>query len=165
MFLRMVLLGVIALTFSACNRGEVADIQRNPEGGVDVSVKFTETEVNEIVTEALSRTENPLLRTPTIDLQNGTMIVRGEHERRDGSGTIRGSLSLTITVQNGALTVTITQADIDGISLTDSSIQDLNARLAENFTQRANRENRQITFTSVFIRDTELEINFNAQRS
>lgn len=165
MILRTMLLMLIALAFGACGRGEGIDIQRNPEGGVDVSVKFTEADVNEAVAEALSRADNPLLRNPTVDLQNGSILVTGEHQKRGGSGSIRGSIALTIGVQNGALLVTVTQANIEGISLTDERIQSLNARLAENFAQRANRENRQITFTSVFIRDDELEINFNARRS
>jgi hypothetical protein len=164
MFVRVLLLGIVALTFSACNRGEVSDIQRNPEGGVDVSVTLTETEVNEVVTEALARMENPLLRTPTVDLQNGAIVVQGEHERR-GGGTIRGSFTFTISVQNGALSATVTQADIEGISLSDASIQNFNAQLAENFSQRANREKRRVTFISVSISNTALDITFNVQQS
>lgn len=161
----LILMSLLLVTLAACNRGEVTDVQRNPEGGVDVTVRLTETEVNEAITDALNAAANPLLRDPSVDLQAGQIVINGQHERRDGGGTVSGSLTVTVTVEGGALLAQVTQADIEGWDASNERIAQFNQRLAENFSRRANRDNQQITVTAVNITDTELEVTFNAKRS
>lgn len=161
----LLMVTILVLTLAGCNRGEVTDVQRNPEGGVDVTVNLTEAEVNEAITDALATAANPLLRNPSVDLQPGQIVVTGEHERRDGSGTVNGSLTITVTVQDGTVLAQVTQSSIEGFDLTDERIAQFNTRLAENFTRRANRDNREITVTAITITDTELQVTFNARRT
>lgn len=160
LLLMLFMIGALA----ACNRDNVADVQRGAEGGVDVTVKLSEQEANDSVTTALGAAANPLLRNPSVDLQVGQIVVNGEHERRDGGGTVAGSVTITVTVQDGLLLPQITKADIEGFDLTDERVAQFNQRLQEEFGRRANRDNQQLTFKSVNITDSELEIVFNVKR-
>jgi formylmethanofuran dehydrogenase subunit C len=149
---------------AACNRDNVTSVERSAEGGVDVTVKLTEQEVNEAITTVLAVSANPLLRNPTVDLQAGQIVVNGEHERRDGQGKVTGSITITVAVQDGLLLPQITQADIEDFDLSDARVAEFNQRLQADFNRRANRDNKQLTFKSVAITDSDLEIVFNFKR-
>ena len=165
MKIRVLMLCMLVLGLAACNRGNVSDVQRDPNGGVDATVSLTEQEVNDTVAEALSKQANPLLRNPKIDLQPGQLVINGEHERRDGKGTVSGSVTLTITLQNGSLLAQITKADIEGFDASDPRIAEFNQKLADAFNRRANRDNKQITFTAITITDTNLTFTINIKRT
>jgi hypothetical protein len=164
MKIRVLMFCVLVLGLAACNRSNVSDVQRDPNGGVDATVSLTEQEVNDTVVEALSRQGNPLLRNPKIDLQPGQLVIKGEHERRDGKGTVSGSVTVTITVQNGSLLAQVTKADIEGYDASDPRIAEFNQKLTDAFNRRANRENKQLTFTAVTITDTNLTFTINLKR-
>lgn len=157
--LGLVLMAAVSLV--GC-RGQFA-VERNPEGGADVTITLAESDINAAITEALNERENPLLRNPQVDLQPGQIVINGEHERRDGGGTVSGSLTATVTVQDGAILAQVTQADIEGVDLRDERIARFNERLAENFNRRASRSDG-LTMQSVTITEDEIEIKFNVQR-
>lgn len=165
MKLRVFLFSLLLLSLVACNRGTVSDVQRDPNGGVDATVTLTEQEVNDAVTDALSKQANPLLRNPKVDLQAGQLVINGEHERRDGKGKVSGSVTVMISVQDGALLPQITKADIEGWDATDSRIAEFNQKLTDAFNRRANRDNKQITFQSIAITDNDLTFTVNVKRS
>jgi hypothetical protein len=147
-----------------CRRGTLTDVQRDPNGGVDATFRMTEAEANDAISEALANSGNPLLRNPKVDLQPGQIVVNGERDTVNSGGRVSGSLTLTLTAQNGALLAQVTKADIDGVPLTDQRIQQFNQRLQDGFNRRANRDNKQITFQSVMITDSDIQITFNAKR-
>ena len=64
---RVGFLVLVVVLLAACGRADV-NVQRNPEGGVTVTVSMTEQDVNAVVGEALAEA-NPLLREPVVDLQ------------------------------------------------------------------------------------------------
>lgn len=161
----LMLLSFLIVALAACNRDNVSDVQRDPNGGVDATVTLTEQEVNDAVVEALSKQSNPLLRNPKIDLQPGQLVINGEHERRDGKGTVSGSVTVAITVQNGSLLPQITKADVEGWDANDSRIAEFNQKLTDAFNRRANRDNKQITFTTITITDTNLTFTVNIKRA
>lgn len=162
--LLLALSALLVLLLAGCNRGEVVDIQPGAEGGADVTYSLTQTEINDAIVDALSTAANPLLRNPSADLQPGQIVITGEHERRDGQGTVNGTLTMTLTVSDGALLAQITQADVEGWDASDARIAAFNQRLSENFSRRANRDNRQITFKSVNITDDAVALVFNVKR-
>jgi hypothetical protein len=162
---RILILFGLLMILAGCNRGDVTDIQRDANGGADVTYKITESEINTAISSALAASANPLLRNPTVDLQPGQIVIKGERDRLDGSGRISGSVTLTLTVQNGALLAQITKADIEGWDASDARIAEFNQRLTDDFTRRANRDNKQITFTSATITDTDVELVFNVKRT
>ena len=107
---------------------------------------------------------NPLLRDPKVDLQPGQIVINGEHDRRDGGGRVSGSVTMTLSVQNGALLAQITAADIEGLDMSDARIAEFNQRMAERMTARAGRDNPVVTMQSVTITDTDIQFVFTAQR-
>ncbi|MCA0454668.1 MAG: DUF2993 domain-containing protein [Chloroflexi bacterium] len=164
MRLLMVCIGVMLMS-AGCNRGAVSDVQVDPAGGVDATVTLTEQEVNDAVVDALSKQTNPLLRNPKVDLQNGQILINGEHERRDGQGTVSGSVTVTITVQNGGLLAQVTQANIEGWDASDARVAEFNQHLVEGFNRRANRDNGQLTFKAITITDSNLSFTINIKRA
>jgi hypothetical protein len=165
MKMRVLILCMMVLGLAACNRANVSDVQRDANGGVDATVTLTEQEVNDTVAEALSKQGNPLLRNPKIDLQPGQLVISGEHERRDGQGTVSGTVTISITLQNGSLLPQITKADIEGWDASDPRIAEFNQKLTDAFNRRANRDNKQITFTAITITDTNLTFTVNIKKA
>jgi hypothetical protein len=161
MRLFLLLICVPAFLLVACRRGEVS-VERNPSGGVDVSVVLAEADVNGVIADALAG-GNPLLRDPHVDLQSGSIYVTGEHDRRDGNGRVSGSFRVTVTVQDGAILPQVTEVNIEGIGATDERIAQLNQQLAQGFLSRANRTDA-ISVQSVNITDNDLTIVFNVRR-
>ena len=160
-----VVLLLAALVLAGCRRGEVTSIERNPEGGVTITAQLTEADANAAIGEALAQLDNPLLRNPQVDLQNGVILVSGEHVQRDGSGTVSGSFNVTLTAQNGALLAQVSSLNIEGVDVSDARLATFNQRLANGFTLRANRENRQITVDTVNITNNAIEITITARRA
>jgi hypothetical protein len=156
----------LALVFAlaGCNFGNV-DVQRNGDGSATVTATMSEADVNAIIQEALARAGNPLLRNPQVDLQDGQLVINGEHEKRDGSGTVSGTMTATVTAQNGALLAQITSLNIEGVDIGDARVAELNQRLADGFTRRANRDNRQVTVQSVTVANDSMVIVLNVTRA
>lgn len=164
MRLLLVCLGVL-LVLTACNRGAVSDVQVDPAGGVEATVTLTEQEVNDAVVDALSKQANSLLRNPKVDLQAGQIVITGEHERRDGQGTVSGSVTVTVTVQDGGLLAQVTQTTVEGWDASDARIAEFNQQLVAGFNRRANRDNGQLTFKAITITDSNLSFTINVKRA
>lgn len=162
MKLRLLLLMLVVLPLAACRRGTI-EVQRNGNGTANVTVTVTEAEVNAAITDALN-VSNPLLRDPTVDLQPGQIVISGEHDRRDGNGRVSGSVTMTLTVQDGALLAQIVSADIEGLDMSDARIAEFNQRMTERMTARAGRDNRAVDMQSVTITDSDVQIVFMAGR-
>ncbi|MDX1991953.1 MAG: hypothetical protein SF029_06175 [bacterium] len=159
----VLLFPLLALSLAACGRGDVS-IQRNPNGGFDVTATLSEADVNTAITQALAASANPLLREPQVDLQAGRIVVNGQHERRDGGGTVSGSITIVPSVTDGNLTAQITEADLEGWDAADERIAQFNERLSSALAQLAERGRGVITMRAVSVTDNALEIQFTAQR-
>lgn len=155
---------VTLLVLSGCVRGEDASIQFDPEGGVDVTVTLSEREVNTLIADAFSSQANPLLRDPNVDLQSGQLVITGEHDRRDGGGRVSGSITVTIAAVNDDLAITITDVQIEGITLDDARVTGLNQALQDRFLTRLNRDNSGVRVESVMLTDDQLEFRVNLRR-
>lgn len=160
MLKRLVLLTVLPFVLAACQFGNVS-VQRNEGGGAAVTITLSESEVNTLVQTALTGTGNPLLRNPTIDLQPGQIVINGTHDRRDGSGTVSGSVTVTLSVSGGKVQAQITAANIEGVALTDERIASLNQQLAIVFGNRINRDNRNAQVTAITITDSSIQITIS----
>jgi hypothetical protein len=160
----LILTGLLILGLTACNRGTVNDVQRNPEGGVEVTLSLTEQEVNDAVAQALENSGNPLLRNPQVDLKPGQIVITGQHERRDGGGTVSGTVTVNVGLNAGKVQVQITQAQIEGFDLSDARIQQFNDRLAAIFSTRLERDQGIITITALNITEDTLQFTLNARR-
>lgn len=161
MKLRLFLLLVLVFSLAACNRD--VDVQVNGDGTADISVSVTEVEVNTVVQNALSG-NNPLLRNPSVDLQNGQIVVSGEHDRRDGGGTVAGTVTLSATVSNGELQVQVTSVNIEGWDANDERIQQFNDAIAERLGGRARQNNGNASLQSVSISNDSLTFVIRVSR-
>lgn len=160
--IRLALLLLFPLLLTACNR-ENANVQRNDEGGVDVSVSLTESEVNDMVTNALSQMANPLLRDPQVDLQAGQIVINGQHDRRDGGGRVEGRVVLAVTVVDGTISTEASEVVIEGFEATDARLAEFNEHFLADFNRRASRADR-VTVESVTITDSAIDVKFAVQR-
>ena len=122
----LLLICIPALLLVGCRRGEP----------VPLIFVLTEADVNSVIADMLAANENPLLRDPQVDLQNGSIYVTGEHDRRDGGGRISGSFRVTVAVQDGAILPQLTEVSIEGIEAGDERITQLNEQLAQDFLRR-----------------------------
>jgi hypothetical protein len=93
------------------------------------------------VQTALANAANPLLRNPSVDLQNGQIVITGEHERRNAAGRVSGTVTLRPVVANGTLSIQVISASIEGFELSDERITQFNGALATALTGRARQEN------------------------
>jgi len=157
MLQRLLIVLLLPLTLAACNRDNV-DVQRNGDGTATVTVTVQEAEVNTMITTALTQMDNPLLRDPSVDLQNGRIVVTGQHERRDGGGTVEGTITLSVSVVNGTLQVQATDINIEGFDVSDERVAQFNGNLAEALAGRARQDNPRATLQSVTITDTTLSM-------
>ncbi|MEO8610290.1 MAG: LmeA family phospholipid-binding protein [Chloroflexota bacterium] len=162
---KMLILALLCIVgLAACNRGEVTDVQRDPSGGLDITAQLTETDISAAIADALA-IQNPLLRDPKVDLQPGQIVITGTHDKRDGTGTVSGTMTVTLSVDNGAILPQVTQIDIEGIKPSDEQVTNMNQRIAERVTQRADKQGRQITVKSVDVTDTAVVVIFNLKKA
>lgn len=161
----VVLVLLLPLLLAACNRRGETTVDRNPDGGVDITTTLSEADVNDIVTQALNNMPDPLLRNPQVDLQTGQIVVNGEHDRRDGGGRVSGSITLTVGVADGAILVQATSADIEGFDMSDERLTALNQELQLGFNRRADPDNSLINVQSVSISNDALTMVINARRA
>jgi hypothetical protein len=140
-------------------------VSGNGDGTTTVTVSLTEAEFNTMIATALANSANPLLRNPTVDFQNGQVVISGEHDRRDGGGRVSGTVTLSVTVVNEAINAQITAVNIEGLDITDERVAELNQRLAEALANRAVRDNPRATLSSITITNDVLQINITISRA
>lgn len=158
MLQRLFLILLLPLTLAACNRDNI-NVQPNGDGTATVTVTVQEAEVNTLITTALSQMENPLLRNPSVDLQTGQIVINGERDRQDGGGRVSGSITLSVSVVNGAMQIQATSANLEGLAASDAQIAEFNQNLAELLSGRARQDNPRATLQSVSITNETLSIS------
>ncbi|MBI1257578.1 MAG: DUF2993 domain-containing protein [Chloroflexi bacterium] len=161
--LRCVVFGlIILLILAGCRAGQVS-VQRDGAGNLDISVKISEADINTSIQNILSSSQGLKLQNATVDLQNGQILVTGDYTKPDGSSG-HGSLTLTMTVQDGAVLTQISSLNLEGWTAESPAIQQINQRLTADFQRRATRTDNLRT-QSVTITDSEVDIQFEAHRS
>lgn len=159
------LLPILLVALIGCRRGEVQEVKRNADGTWDVTMRYTEADFTDMIDAALLASGNPLLRDPQIDLQNGQVVITGEHDKRDGSGDrVSGIMTATVTVQNGALLFQVTSADFQGAPVTQSDIDTFNANAKARMEMRAATEGRVTQMLTVEMTQDYVDITFNVDR-
>ena len=155
MFKTALLAGIIAiLALSGCRA--TIDVDR-AAGTVTVSV--TEADINEAIVEALNATTNPLLRDPSVDLQNGVLVVNSLHQRRDDSGeTVSGTITLAFSTLEGRLQVDVRSVVLDALPSDDPRLIEFVSRFANRLNRRLTRSMRRFDIDSISITDTTLTL-------
>lgn len=163
MIKRLILMLMLMGVLTACNRDNIS-VQPNGDGTATVSVNLGESEVNQMISTILAANANPLLRNPSVDLQNGQIVISGEHERRDGGGLVSGTLTMQISVTSGNVNAQISAVNIEGLTVNDERIAELNRQLAERLAGRARQNNGQATLSAINITNDALQIQITIRR-
>ncbi len=150
------LFAIVSLMLLTACKAQV-EVRPSPGSGVAITVTMTEEEVNDAISGALELGGNPLLRNPQVDLQDGAVVITGEHERREGEGRVSGTIRLTLSAEDGVLVAQITDMEIEGTEVSDEQIAQLNERLAEALSNRAGRGRRVLRLDSVTVTDDSIE--------
>ena len=155
-----VLLFAVMLVAAAC-RG--IGVSLDGEGNVNVSVDLTEADVNSVVQRAMANNPNSPIDVQNVDLMNGIIRATGTYTRPADNQVVNGTIDMTASVQNGGILIQISAVNVEGWSLDDQRITNLNARLAEGFAQAASQA-EQVEFVSVRVTDNALQMQIKVKR-
>lgn len=135
---------ILMLTLSACK----ANISRNDDGSLSVETSVTQAQLQEIISSSIA---DPLIKSLTVTLQQGYVSVIGERERlNDASKTDSMSFRLDLGVSNGELTASISDAQIDGVSIEQNRVDHWNKTIANRIANIGSRnENAQLQSVSI----------------
>jgi len=148
---------LLALVLTGCRRGEVS-IDR--DAGT-LSVTLTESDINTALKTILAARPNPLFRDPSADLQPGVIVLNGQHERRDGQGTVSGTVTLRPSVVDGAVHVSVEGVSVEDVDASDTRVQTFAEDLAALLNNQSSLRERRTTITALTITDSALEITFS----
>ena len=139
-----VLLIVLVLFTSACK----ANVSRNDDGSFAVETTISQQELQEVISSSIA---DPLVTNVTASLQQGYISVSADHQRlNDASKTDTLSFRLDLSVNDSQLTVSITDAQIDGVAIEQNRVDNWNQTIANrlsNFGER--RENAALQSVSI----------------
>lgn len=152
--MRQIWMVVIGLLLAGCTLGGV-DVQGNPEGGLDITVRLTEAEVNSLVVGVLANNPGIPLRNAAVDLQPGRIVLNGIYNRPMG-GTANGRVVLSVSVVDGVIRPVISEVDIEGFSANDATLRQFNDQLGQALGARGTQANRNARITVLAITDTTL---------
>ena len=147
------LLLVLLFTVTGCAG---VSISPNADGTFNISVSLSESDVNSLVANALAASPQPILRNTSVDLQNGQIVVRGIHDRQDGSGPVDGTMTLTAGVANGQVSASVTSLNIAGFNADAATLQQINGQIAAGLGASALSGNEGAQLTALSISDTAL---------
>ncbi len=141
------LLFAFVFLLSACR----ANISRNGDGSLTVETSITQPELQDVITSAIA---DPLVKSVTVSLQAGYIDVAGERQRlNDASKMDTLTFRLDLGVNNGLLTSTISNAQLDGKPLEQARVDNWNQTIANRLTKIA-QKNPNATLQSVSITTT-----------
>ena len=135
---------ILMLTLSACK----ANVSRNNDGSLSVETSVTQAQLQEIISSSIA---DPLIKSLTVTLQQGYVSVIGERERlNNASKTDSMSFRLDLGVSNGELTASISDAQIDGVSIEQNRVDHWNKTIANRIANIGSRnENAQLQSVSI----------------
>lgn len=121
------LLAALMLT-SACK----ASISRNGDRSATVETSITQQELQEAISSSLA---DPLVQELTVTLQPGYISVTGTRQRlNDASKTDTLGFRLDLSMSNGQLIASVSNAQIDGIAIEQSRVDNWNQTIANRIS-------------------------------
>lgn len=152
-----VLLTALVLFLSACK----ANISRNPDGSFDVETNVSQQQLQDAITAAIA---DPLVREVTVSLQSGYVLVSGTRERLNDPGkTDALNFRLDMRVDNGQLSASISNAQLDGVPVEQNRVDHWNQSIA-NRIATLSRKNSNSTLKSVNITPTAVTMMWNVTK-
>jgi hypothetical protein len=135
---------LVVLLVTACTK----NIVRNDDGTVAVETTISQQQLQEVITSAIA---DPLVKNVTVSLQSGYVLVSGERQRlNDSSKTDSLTFRLDLSVGNGQLSATISNAQIDGVSIEQNRVDNWNQTIA-NRLSNLGKKNEKATLQAISI--------------
>jgi len=135
---------VLVFLLSACK----ANIARNQDGSLTVETTIGQQELQDVVSAAIA---DPLVKNITVSLQSGYVSVSGERQRlNDASKTDMLTFRLDLSVNNGQLISSISNAQLDGKPLEQNRVDNWNQTIANRLSNLGQR-NQNSTLQSISI--------------
>lgn len=139
-----IFLTIMAIALSACN----ANIQRNDDGSFTVETTIGQVELQELISSSIA---DPLIQDITVSMQNGYILVSGTRQRLNNSNeTDTLSFRLDLGVNNGELTASVSNAQIDGTPIEEARVSNWNQTIANRLSNFGGRsENAELQLVNV----------------
>ncbi|MEP7134896.1 MAG: hypothetical protein ABI904_08185 [Chloroflexota bacterium] len=151
----LLMLGLFVL--SACR----ANISRNSDGSLTAETSITQQELQDVISASIA---DPLVKNVTVSLQSGYVLVSGERQRlNDASKSDTLSFRLDLTVNNGQLTSSISNALLDGKPLEQTRVDNWNQTIA-NRLSKLGQKNQNSTLQSISITSQAVTMTWNVTR-
>ena len=151
------ILVVLMFLLSACR----ANISRNADGSTTVETTISQQELQDAISAAIA---DPLVKNITASLQTGYVTVSGERQRlNDDSKTDILSFRLDLSVSNGQLVSSVSNAQLDGKPLEQSRVDNWNQTIA-NRLSKLGQKNPNSTLQSIAITPAQVTMTWNVTR-
>ncbi|MFN8413728.1 MAG: hypothetical protein U0Z26_15200 [Anaerolineales bacterium] len=146
----------IALLTSACK----ANISRN-NGSLNVETTITQQELQEVISSSIA---DPLVQELTVTLQTGYISVIGTRQRlNDASKTDTISFRIDLSVSNGQLIASVSNAQIDKQPIDQARVDNWNQTIA-NRIANFGKGQRNATLQSVSITPQAVTMTWQANK-
>ena len=153
----LVLLIVVLFAISACR----ANISRNADGSTTVETTISQQELQDVVSASIA---DPLVKNVTVALQSGYVLVSGERQRlNDASKTDMLTFRLDLSVNNGQLTSSISNAQLDRKPLEQNRVDNWNQTIA-NRISKLGQKNPNSTLQSITVTANMVTMTWNVTR-
>ncbi len=154
---KSILVIMLVLFTSACTR----NISRNDDGSLTVETTISQQELQDVISNSIA---DPLVTNVTVSLQQGYVSVSADHQRlNDASKTDTLSFRLDLSVSNGQLAASITDAQIDGIAIEQNRVDNWNQTIANRLSNFGKRSEK-ATLQSVSITPEIVTMTWSATR-
>lgn len=151
------LLLILALLLTACK----ADIARNDDGSLTVETSISQQELQEVISSSIA---DPLVQELNVSLQSGYVLVTGTRQRlNDASKTDSMSFRLDLSVSNGQLTASVSNAEIDGVVIEQNRVDNWNQTIANRLSNFGGRSEN-ATLQSVNVTPESVTMTWNVVR-
>jgi hypothetical protein len=145
----------ISLLTGACK----ANISRNNDGTLTVETTITQQELQEVISSSIA---DPLVQDITVSLQTGYVSVSGTRQRlNDASMADTLSFRLDLSVSNGKLIASVSDAQIDNAPIDQARVDNWNQTIANRLS---NFGKRNATLQSVSITPDIITLVWNATK-
>lgn len=152
-----ILLIVLMFLTSACK----ASISRNDDGSVTLETSITAQELQEVLDSSIA---DPLVQEMTVSLQTGYVSVIGTRQRlNDASQTDTLSFRLDLSVSNGNLVASVSDAQIDNAPIDQARVDNWNQTIANRLSNFGGA-NQNATLESVNITPQIITLVWNVER-
>jgi hypothetical protein len=152
----------ILLTASACTFTGVPVPHGN---SMDIQATLNESDVNTLLSDSHNHVQDKshdlLDQITSVDMQDGLIRVYGTRTNR--GETVSGSYDVTLKAEDGALKAQIVAVNIPGMSLDDPRVQNANQEIARSLSRSAAENRDNVTFTSVKITDSAMQVNLSVR--